>query len=149
MNLSTGGREDECSSLFLRLPTSVPVFSSFIEVEDCTLLQLGLMTKPFENGAKIITDLGQPMRLGSFKPQLTMRKSTNRISAFQPRSQNHHHHSVTASIQKIRRYSSPVVTIFSSSYALLKVQLCPFHDVLHPRFMGTSPWSFRTYYSLQ
>ena len=32
-----------------------------------------------------------------------------------------HHHSVTASVQKIRRYSSPVVTIFSSSYALLKV----------------------------
>ena len=33
----------------------------------------------------------------------------------------HHHHSVTASSQKIRRYSSPVVMIFSSSYALLKV----------------------------
>ena len=32
-----------------------------------------------------------------------------------------HHHSVTTSSQKIRRYSSPVVTIFSSSYALLKV----------------------------
>ena len=41
------------------------------------------------------------------------------MSSYQAK--DHHHHSVTASVQKIRRYSSPVVTIFSSSYALLKV----------------------------
>ena len=49
---------------------------------------------------------------------------------------------MTASISKIRLYSSPVITIFSSSYALLTVKLCPFQDVLYSRFTGTSHRSF-------
>ena len=50
-----------------RQTASVPVFTLFIELDDSTLLQEGLMTKLSENPTKIAVKLARPMRLQSSK----------------------------------------------------------------------------------
>ena len=71
-----------------RLSTSAPVFALLIKLDDSTPLQMGLITIPSENPAKIDVKLARPMRLQSSKEKFTVFKLTNRISTFQPLSKN-------------------------------------------------------------